>query len=80
MTPYLTDRKKSFVIEALIITESQLNQYCRKIGIFKEQIQRWKQDCLSGFQSSETKEIFLIYGLCGIIINYEKLHHQVSPP
>ncbi len=38
------------------MTESQLNQYCREKGLFKEQIKQWKQDCLSGFLSTEAQK------------------------
>ena len=38
------------------MTESQLNKYCREKGLFKEQIKQWKQDCLNGFQSTETQK------------------------
>lgn len=50
------ESKLAVVIETSAMSESQLNQYCRENGLFKEQIKQWKQDCLSGFQSSETQK------------------------
>ncbi|MBM7071815.1 IS3 family transposase [Shewanella sp. 202IG2-18] len=46
------ETKLAVIIETAAMSESQLNQYCREKGIFKEQVQQWKRDCLTGFQSS----------------------------
>ena len=45
------EKKLSTVIATAAMTESELSQYCRETGLFPEQIQRWKRDCLSGFSS-----------------------------
>ena len=50
------EAKLAVVIETATMTESQLNKYCREKGLFKEQIKQWKQDCLNGFQSTETQK------------------------
>lgn len=51
--------KLAVVIETASLSESELSQYCRVKGLYPEQVKRWKQDCLQGFQNSETtgKEI-----------------------
>ena len=48
-----SDTKLAVVIETASLSESELSQYCREKGLYPEQVQRWKQDCLQGFQSSE---------------------------
>ena len=42
----------------MALSESELSQYCREKGLYPEQVKRWKQECLQGFQNSEsiTKE------------------------
>ena len=35
------------------LSESELSQYCREKGLYPEQVQRWKQECLQGFLSSK---------------------------
>lgn len=50
------ETKLAVVIETTTMSGSQLNQYCREKGLFKEQVKQWKQDCLSGFQSSEAQK------------------------
>ena len=50
------ETKLAVIIETAAMSESQLNQYCREKGIFKEQVQQWKQDCLTGFQSSDAQK------------------------
>lgn len=50
------EKKLNIVIVTATMTESELGQYCRKTGLFPEQIHRWKQDCLSGFASQSMIE------------------------
>jgi hypothetical protein len=47
------DAKLATVVETLALSESELSQYCRENGLYSEQVQRWKQECLQGFQNSE---------------------------
>ncbi len=35
------------------MSETEVNQYCREKGLFCEQVQQWKLECLGGFKSSE---------------------------
>ncbi len=54
-----SETKLAVIIETAPLSESELSQYCREKGLYPEQVQRWRQDCLHGFQSSEvtSKEI-----------------------
>lgn len=47
------EAKLAVVVETMALSESELSQYCRKKGLYLEQVKRWKQECLQGFQSSE---------------------------
>lgn len=38
------------------MTENELNQYCREKGLFPEQIQNWRSECMQGFMSSQDLE------------------------
>ena len=37
------------------MSETEISQYCREKGLFREQILEWKRDCLGGFQSDESQ-------------------------
>ena len=41
------------MVETAALSESELGEYCRKKGLYPEQIKQWKQQCLQGFQSNE---------------------------
>ena len=45
--------KFAVVVETASLSESELSEYCRGKGLFPEQVKRWKQECLQGFQNSE---------------------------
>ena len=47
------EAKLATVVETMSLSESQLSQYCREKGLYPEQVKRWKQECLQGFQNSE---------------------------
>ncbi|EPJ47488.1 MAG: hypothetical protein OFPII_12350 [Osedax symbiont Rs1] len=47
------EAKLAVIIETATMTETEISQYCREKGLFREQILEWKKDCLGGFQSSE---------------------------
>jgi len=46
--------------EALLYTaplsEAEKSEYCRKNGIFPEQLEEWKKDCISGCRKSPDRE------------------------
>ena len=44
--------KLATIIESASFNEIQLSEYCRRKGLYKEQIDQWKKTVLSGYQSS----------------------------
>lgn len=46
------EAKLAVIIETAILSEAELGQYCRAKGLYPEQIEQWKSDCLSGGLSS----------------------------
>jgi len=48
--------KLAIVAETYSMTESELSQYCREKGLFPEQIQSWRSECIQGFKSSKEQE------------------------
>ena len=50
------EAKLAVVIETAALSEAELSQYCRKKGLYAEQIKRWKTDCLSGFETSREQQ------------------------
>ncbi len=48
--------KLSVVIETAALNEVQLSEYCRRKGLYVEQIAQWKAAALSGYQHSEQME------------------------
>jgi transposase-like protein len=48
-----SDTKLAVIIETAPLSASELSQHCRQKGLYPEQVQRWRQECLQGFQSSE---------------------------
>jgi len=47
------ETKFAVVVETASLSESELGEYCRKKGLFIDQIKLWKQQCILGFQSNE---------------------------
>ena len=50
------DSKLAVVVETAALSESELSEYCREKGLYVEQIKRWKDHCLSGFQISHEQQ------------------------
>ena len=49
--------KLAFVAQSYSMTEYELSQFCRENGLYVEQIEQWREECLSGFsQSGEQKK------------------------
>ena len=46
------ESKLAVVVETMPLSESELSQYCREKGLYREQVNTWKSECLSGFQVS----------------------------
>ena len=49
------EAKLAVIIETAPMSETEISQYCREKGLFREQVQQWKQDCLGGFTTSEVQ-------------------------
>lgn len=45
------EHKFSTVLETATLSEVELSEYCRKKGLYPEQIKQWKQSCISGAQT-----------------------------
>ncbi len=50
------EAKLSTIIVTASMSAAELSQYCREKGLHVEQIQRWKQDCLGGFELAGEQE------------------------
>lgn len=46
------ERKFEAVLETASLSEAEKNEYCRKQGIYLEQLKEWKKDCISGCRKS----------------------------
>ncbi len=45
--------KLAVVIETAALNESELGEYCRKKGLYPEQVRCWKEAALKGYESDE---------------------------
>ena len=50
------EAKLAVIVETAPLSESALAAYCREKGLYLEQVQRWKEECLLGFLSSEAQK------------------------
>jgi transposase-like protein len=48
--------KLAVVIETAGLNEVELSEYCRRKGLYAEQIQQWKQSALLGYKASKQVE------------------------
>jgi len=49
---WTAEDKLAVVIETASFNEIQLSEYCRRKGLYPEQIEQWKASALSGYQHS----------------------------
>ncbi len=42
------ESKFAVVVETAALSEAELSEYCRKKGLYPEQVKEWKQACISG--------------------------------
>ncbi len=57
LPPYnLTVAKLATVIETATLSEAQLSAYCREKGLYPDQVKRWKEESLQGFERSAEQE------------------------
>jgi transposase len=47
-----SEQKFAVVLETAALSEAELSEYCRKKGVFPEQVKEWKTACISGNQTS----------------------------
>lgn len=45
------EAKVAVVAETLTLSEVELSEYCRKKGLFPEQVKAWKETCLEGHRA-----------------------------
>ena len=48
--------KLAIVAETYAMTESELSQYCREKGLYPEQVNILRSECMQGFMSSKERE------------------------
>ena len=46
------EAKFATVLETAALSEIELSEYCRRKGLYPEQVQQWRQACIMGQQSS----------------------------
>ena len=46
------EAKFATVVTTAAMSEAELSQYCREKGLYVDQVKRWKEECLNGFQAS----------------------------
>ena len=51
------EAKLATVIETASLNEAELSEYCRRQGLYIEQIKAWKADSLRGFMNSREQEL-----------------------
>ncbi|SNT68966.1 Transposase [Psychrobacter sp. LV10R520-6] len=49
--------KLATVIETGSLSEAELSEYCRRKGLYSEQIKAWRSDALKGFSSSKQQSL-----------------------
>lgn len=52
---WLSEDKFLIVMESFSMNQVELAEYCRKKGLFKEQIEAWKKTCLSANEQEENR-------------------------
>ena len=50
------EAKLAVVLETASLNAEQLSQYCRRKGLYPEQIARWKQACIDGAESQPQQD------------------------
>ncbi len=48
------EAKFATVLETAALSEIELSEYCRRKGLYPEQVQQWRQACILGQQSART--------------------------
>ena len=50
------ENKFEAVLETSALSEAEKSEYCRKHGIYPDQLKEWKQNCISGCRKSPDRE------------------------
>lgn len=50
------EEKFAVVLETAVLSEAELNEYCRVKGLYPEQVKQWKQACIAGNTVKEKKK------------------------
>jgi transposase-like protein len=53
---WTAEAKLAVVIETAPLSEAEVSAYCRKKGLYAEQIQRWKEACLHGANGQQDRQ------------------------
>jgi len=51
------EAKVAVVAETLTLTEVELSEYCRKKGLFPDQVKAWKETCLEGHRAKSQRSL-----------------------
>ena len=51
------EEKFSIVLETSTLSEVELNEYCRKKGLYPEQVKNWKLACIAGNSKQTNKKV-----------------------
>ena len=53
------EAKFAVVLETAALSEIELSEYCRRKGLYPEQVQQWRQACILGQQSARTLQLHI---------------------
>ncbi len=53
---WTAEQKFDALLQTAPMSEAEKSEYCRKNGIFPEQLEEWKKDCISGCRKSPDRE------------------------
>lgn len=52
---WAAEAKFAVVLETAALSEIELSEYCRRKGLYPEQVQAWRQACITGQQSAKAQ-------------------------
>ena len=50
------ESKFAVVVETAVLSEAELSEYCRKNGLYPQQVKEWKQACISGADQTDRRK------------------------
>ena len=53
---WTAEQKFEALLQTAPMSEAEKSEYCRKSGVFPEQLEEWKKDCISGCRKSPDRE------------------------